>query len=207
MSELVTAPIWDPFPTLLTHRFSLRRIVRDDADALFQIMSDEETMRYWSCRPYRTVAQAHAKIEQLDASLAQADGIYWAVARREAPDLIGFCGYNAWRKHRRGDISYLVGRRHWGTGTMRETLPAVLSYGFSELDLHSVEAGVTPGNDGSVALLQRMGFRLEGHTRESFWAEDRFVDSMIFSLLRCDWHVAGRSPVFARTECPLVNST
>jgi ribosomal-protein-alanine N-acetyltransferase len=179
--------MWDPFPTLETPRLVLRRIGRDDAAALFAIMRDEETMRYWSCRPYIALAQAHAKIDQLDADLAEGNAIYWAIARRGEPDLLGICGFNAWRKHRRGDISYIVGRPHWGTGIMREALPAMLSYGFTALDLHSVEAGVTPGNDGSVALLERLGFCLEGHTRESFWAEDHFVDSMLFSLLQRDW--------------------
>jgi RimJ/RimL family protein N-acetyltransferase len=36
-------------------------------------------------------------------------------------------------------------------------------------------------------MLEKLGFQLEGHLRESYWAEDRFVDSLIFSLLQKEW--------------------
>jgi ribosomal-protein-alanine N-acetyltransferase len=105
--------------------------------------------------------------------------------------LIGKCGYNEWRKrHRRGDISYIVAREHWGKGIVSEALHAVLDYGFDHLNLHSVEAGVTPGNDASTRMLERLGFHREGHLRESFWADGMFVDSLIYSLLRRDWETA-----------------
>jgi [ribosomal protein S5]-alanine N-acetyltransferase len=104
----------------------------------------------------------------------------------------GRCGYNEWhKKHRRGEISYIVARHTQGKGVVSEALRAMLNYGFKEMNLHSVEAGVTPGNDGSTRLLEHLGFRLEGHLRESYYAEDRFVDSLIYSLLRRDWSAAG----------------
>lgn len=105
--------------------------------------------------------------------------------------LIGKCGYNEWRRaHRRGDISYIIARDHWGKGVASEAMGAVINYGFGHMNLHSIEAGVTPGNDGSTRMLERLGFRLEGHLRESFLAEDVFVDSLIYSLLRRDWEAS-----------------
>ncbi|BCS52043.1 GNAT family N-acetyltransferase [Geobacter sp. SVR] len=181
-------PEWDIFPQLETDRLVLREIVPADAEELFRIFSDEETMQFWSCRPYRSVQQAC----ELIASMAEAKGrrsaIHWGIARRGDNRLIGKCGYNEWRTmHRRGDVSYITARECWGRGIASEALSAVLDYGFHQMDLHSVEAGVTPGNDGSTRMLARLGFRLEGHLRESYWAEDRFVDSLIYSLLREDW--------------------
>jgi ribosomal-protein-alanine N-acetyltransferase len=188
----VGAGVWDPFPQLETSRLTLRRVTRDDAPRLFQILGDEETMRYWSARAYTSVAQAFQLIDGMSAATSRGEAIHWGIADRSDRALVGVCGYNAWhRTHRRGDISYIVARDQWGKGVMREALHAMLDYGFREMKLHSVEAGVTPGNDGSVRLLERMGFRLEGHTRESFWAEDRFVDSLIFSLLGRDWEAGG----------------
>lgn len=73
---------------------------------------------------------------------------------------------------------------------MSEALRAALDYGFDHMNLHSVEAGVTPGNEASTRMLEKLGSHLEGHLRENFWAEDRFVDSLIYSLLRRDWETA-----------------
>ena len=182
---------WRIFPRLETGRLVLREIVPADAEDLFRIFSDEETMRYWSCRPYTSVDQAHRLIEAL-AKVRFADaGINWAITLRGDERLIGKCGYNEWRKaHRRGDISYILSPEQRGKGIVSEALGAMLDYGFDHMNLHSVEAGVTPGNDASTRMLQRLGFRLEGHFRENFLTERGFVDSLIYSLLRSDWDSA-----------------
>jgi [ribosomal protein S5]-alanine N-acetyltransferase len=189
MSSIQT---WQLFPKLETERLVLREITPADADDLFSIFSDEETMRYWSCRPYTCIAQAQSLVESLAAAARAATGIHWAITLRGDNRLIGKCGYNEWRKrHRRGDISYIINPQYSGKGIVSEALCAMLDYGFGVMNLHSVEAGVTPGNDASTYLLEKLGFRLEGHLRESYFAEDRFVDSLIYSLLRRDWHGKG----------------
>jgi [ribosomal protein S5]-alanine N-acetyltransferase len=176
------------FPRLETKRLVLRQIVSSDAEDIFRIFSDHEAMRYWSCRPHTSVRQAHTLIDDMAGAMHSGTGIHWAITMRGEDQLIGKCGYNELRPvHRRGDISYIIGREQWGKGIVKEALCAVLDYGFDRLNLHSIEAGVTPGNDGSTRLLEKLGFRLEGHLRESFWAEDRFVDSLIYSLLGRDW--------------------
>jgi ribosomal-protein-alanine N-acetyltransferase len=182
---------WRIFPRLETARLVLREIIPTDAEDLFHIFSDEETMRYWSCRPYTSVDQARGLIEGIaEATLAGA-GIHWAITLRGDERLVGKCGYNEWRKaHRRGDISYIVAREQRGKGVVSEALGAMLDYGFDRMNLHSVEAGVTPGNDASARMLQRLGFRLEGHLRENFLTDRGFVDSLIYSLLRSDWESA-----------------
>jgi [ribosomal protein S5]-alanine N-acetyltransferase len=185
-------PIWQSFPTLESERLVLREITAADADDLFDIFSDEATMEYWSCRPYTSIVQAQKLIESLTNTTRQEIGIHWAITLRGENRLIGRCGYNEWRKpHRRGEISYIIARHYWGKGIAREALHLILDYGFTEMNLHSVEAGVTPGNNGSTRMLERLGFRLEGHLRESYFAEDRFVDSLIYSLLRRDFCTQG----------------
>jgi len=179
------------FPRLETERLVLREIVPADAEDLFRIFSDEETMRYWSCRPYTSVDQAHRLIKGLAEVRFAGAGINWAITLHGDNRLVGKCGYNDWIKaHRRGDISYIVAREQRGKGIVSEALGAMLDYGFDQMDLHSIEAGVTPGNDASTRMLERLGFRLEGHLRENFLTEHGFVDSLIYSLLRSDWESA-----------------
>jgi [ribosomal protein S5]-alanine N-acetyltransferase len=188
---MFSEPTTQSFPRLETRRLILREIIPSDADDLFRIFSDAETMRYWSCRPYTSVEQARLLIEDMAEAMHRGAGIQWALTLPNDERLIGKCGYHELRKqHRRGEINYIVAREHWGKGIVSEALRAMLDYGFDYMNLHSVEAGVTPGNDASTRMLGRLGFQLEGHLRESFWAEDMFVDSLIYSLLRIDWDTA-----------------
>jgi hypothetical protein len=42
---------------------------------------------------------------------------------------------------------------------------AVVAYGLAAMGLHRIEAGVLPGNDASVRVLEKLGFREEGRLR------------------------------------------
>jgi [ribosomal protein S5]-alanine N-acetyltransferase len=62
---MLSTPTSQIFPRLETGRLILRKIVPADADDLFRIFSDAETMRYWSCRPYTSVEQACKLVEDI----------------------------------------------------------------------------------------------------------------------------------------------
>ena len=51
---------------------------------------------------------------------------------------------------------------HAGQGYMTEALELVLREAFVTLELHRLEANIQPGNAASIALVQRLGFELEG---------------------------------------------
>ena len=185
------APNPDPsltVPRLDTRRLVLRELVDDDARCLFRIFSSPGAMEYWSFPPLSAPEQAVALIRSARELVSSGTGLQWAIVRQDTGELIGKCGFNEIRhRHRRGDISYVLDEAHWGKGFASEALGALLCYGFKALNLHSLEAGVTPGNDSSTRMLERLGFRLEGHIRENYFAGDRFVDSLIYSLLRSEW--------------------
>jgi ribosomal-protein-alanine N-acetyltransferase len=71
---------------------------------------------------------------------------------------------------------------------MREALSSVLAYGFSNMQLHRVQAETHPDNAASIGLATRLGFRFEGvHREQAFWG-GRFHDLNCYSLLDSDWH-------------------
>jgi ribosomal-protein-alanine N-acetyltransferase len=60
------------------------------------------------------------------------------------------------------NLSYGGVAAHRGQGFMSEALRLVLHEAFVTLDLHRLEANIQPGNAGSLALVRRAGFQLEG---------------------------------------------
>lgn len=180
-------------PVLGSARVTLRPLDLADAPALFAIFSDPEVMAYWSSRPHASVAQTEALIATLLDQSAAGAAQHWAIVRTSDNATIGKCGFHSWQgKHRRGDINYILGRPFWGLGYAAEAIRAMLNHGFDSLGLHSIQAGVTPGNHSSTRLLEKLGFRLEGHMKEDYWAEDHFIDSLIFGILQREWEAVRR---------------
>jgi ribosomal-protein-alanine N-acetyltransferase len=59
-------------------------------------------------------------------------------------------------------LGYYAFVPHAGTGCMSAGLAAVIRRAFGALGLHRLEANIQPANRASIALVQGLGFRLEG---------------------------------------------
>ena len=93
------------------------------------------------------------------------------------------------KPHFRAEIGYDLAPAFWGQGVMPEAVGAVLTFGFTTMGLHSVEAQIDPENTGSRRVLEKLGFVQEAYFRENFYvaAEARFTDTAVFSLLKATW--------------------
>ena len=69
-----------------------------------------------------------------------------------------------------------------GCGLMTEALVAVLSIAFGDIKLHRVEANVQPENQPSIALVQRVGFRLEGFSPRYLYIEEAWRDHQRWAI-------------------------
>ena len=76
-----------PFPTLTTPRLQLRELKARDADALFAIHSDPETMRWFGADPLVDRHQALQLIEMFaEWRKAPAPGTRWGIVRQSDGD-------------------------------------------------------------------------------------------------------------------------
>src|SRR3989442_9907831 len=96
-----------------TERLLLRRIVPEDAPALFEFRSDPEVMRY-NGGPLAHVEQAAELVALFETGFQERTRVEWGLALKGADDrLIGDFGYSHWsQSHRQAEIGYCLARRH-----------------------------------------------------------------------------------------------
>lgn len=186
-------PALTPF-TLSTERLTLRFLTPGDAEALFTIMSVDETMRYFSSTPWRHLSQAADNIAQTLQGYADGTVLRLAMVPRDgahAGQVIGTVTLRAFDlSNRRCEIGYILGRPHWGQRYMREATRALIEYAFGTLQLQRLEADIHPDNIASERLLQGLHFQREGRLRARWIVGDEVSDSVIYGLLCRDWDAA-----------------
>jgi ribosomal-protein-alanine N-acetyltransferase len=72
---------------------------------------------------------------------------------------------------------------HAGLGYMTEAMELVMREAFRTLHLHRLEANIQPGNQASIALVRRLGFRREGYSPRYLKIGGRWQDHERWAIL------------------------
>lgn len=170
-----------------TARLLLRRFVAADAQGLYSYLSRPEAVRY---EPY--------PVQSLD------DCRRWAAERATSPDFWAVCLRSgelignlylhleeppAWRGW---ELGYVFHPDHWGRGYASEAAVRLVDACFAQ-GAHRIEARCNPLNDASWRLLERIGFRREGHLRQAASFADGpdgtplWHDAYVYAVLSEEW--------------------
>lgn len=150
---------------LETARLRLREMSLEDAPALFAVVGDAETMR-WYPRPY-TLTEVEEWIARYMALYSSSFSLLGLVLK-ETGALIGDCGLT-WQDVegvREPEIGYHVHREHWNHGYATEAARAVRDYAFATLGCDHVISLIRPENLPSRRVAEKNGLTLD---RMVFW--------------------------------------
>ncbi len=84
------------------------------------------------------------------------------------------------------EIGYWLAESVSGKGLMTEACRVFILHAFENLGIHRVVIRCALENEKSQAIPKRLGFTTEGVQREAEWLHDRFVDLIVFSMLKSD---------------------
>jgi RimJ/RimL family protein N-acetyltransferase len=187
-------------PVIKTPRLVLRWISEDDVDAILEIFSDPQVVRYLShtsladreaaAAMQREIAENNRKGLVWKWGIALADTVAdsvagsWAVGGK----LIGTATlFNLSLSNGRAELGYAMGRAYWGQGYMHEALTALVKHAFEAAELRRLEADVDPRNPASIRTLERLGFQREGYLRERWHVAGEIQDAFFYGLLKREW--------------------
>lgn len=166
----------------------LRLLEESDAGELHTLIEDNraELARWlpWAAAqtPQDTLAFIRRTREQLTAN----DGFQVAVVCGE--EIAGVIGYHRvdW-VNRSTSLGYWLGERHRRQGTMTAAARMLTDHALATWELNRVEIRAAVENHRSRAVPERLGFREEGILRDAERVDERFLDYVVYSMLRLDW--------------------
>ena len=176
---------FNPFPDLSTDRLFLRQLNNNDVHEVLELRGNAETMKFIPRPLAKTADDALAHIKIINDKIDANEGINWAICKKDNPKFIGLLGlYKIHKESFRAEIGYMILPEFNNQGIATEAIQAVINYGFDVMNLHSIEGVIDPANIASEKVLIKNGFVKEAHFIENEFAEGKFWDAAVYSLLK-----------------------
>lgn len=153
---------------LQTDRYHLRRVVPDDAEAIFKSYgTDAIATRYLGWKPHHCVQETRAFLERVAREWDDAAGFPLVAFDRGAPDeLVGM-----FHPHMRGSTvsyGYVLSPASWGKGCATEVMRWLVDHALNHPQIHRAEAFCDVENAASARVLEKVGMAFEGVLRRYF---------------------------------------
>ncbi|WP_418302662.1 GNAT family N-acetyltransferase [Lysinibacillus fusiformis] len=92
------------------------------------------------------------------------------------------------KKNNRIEIGYDLKPAYWGQGIMQKALGKIIHFAFTSMEINKIEAKVEPENKASIRLLGKLNFCQEGVLRQHEFEKGKYVDLVLFSILRSEYN-------------------
>jgi [ribosomal protein S5]-alanine N-acetyltransferase len=150
-----------------TERLELRPFVMEDLDALAEVLSDPEVMRYVGAGEAR--GRTREESERTLRTLIDDYGRWGhGLLALTSPDEnggepFGWCGLIRWDLEgvTEVEVAYVLGRPYWGKGYATEAAMAVRDHGLRDLGRRRLVSLIYPDNVASVRVAEKNGMTYE----------------------------------------------
>lgn len=174
-------------PVLAGQGVTLREVEREDAAALFSMLTAEGVKRFISVPP-----NAVEGFERF---------IGWSIAERAAgrsvafgivPDgfdvAVGLIQVRALEpSFTTAEWGFAIGSPFWGSGLFQASAEQVVDFAFRALGVHRLEARAAIENGRGNGVLRKLGAVREGILRKSFLCGGKYVDQTLWSIVDDEW--------------------
>lgn len=143
-----------------TERLRIRWLYDGDAAFILELVNDPDWLRNIGDKGVRDLDDARRYIAEGPVAMYERHGFGLnAVVLKATGEPIGICGILKRDTLDCPDIGFAFLPAHRGRGYAHEAAAAVMGHARSVLGLGRIAAVVSPGNDDSVRLLEKLGLR------------------------------------------------
>lgn len=195
-----------PFP-MRTERLLIRMPRTEDIDTLTAYRNDPEVnaLQDWDL-PY-----PRERAERLVAALTDRQDVLPGEATQLAIDvdgeLVGDMYVGVDEHGGIAEIGCTLNSPHQGKGYAGEALSAVVDHLVDRVGVHRIIAQLSPENEASARMLERLGMTFESLTRQSYWWRGTWDDNLLYSMSAEDRRAWRDRPRTAPDQVQLVELT
>ncbi|MCY1661966.1 GNAT family N-acetyltransferase [Chryseobacterium sp. SL1] len=173
---------------LETERLLIRDLTLDDKQAVFNYRSDAEANKFQGWIP-ETLEDVEQFIERNNKEFNQPESWYQVlITEKDSKAVIGDIGIHFFgSENLQAELGITLNKDFQGRGFASEALKGVINFLFGDLKKHRIMASIDPENIDSLKLMERIGFRKEGHFVKSLFWKNNWTDDVIYALLREEW--------------------
>lgn len=150
---------------LETDRLILRELKLSDADAFFEMDNNPNVHKYLWNNPTQKIEETLEIIEYIRKQYIENGIGRFAIILKETNEFMGWAGIKFVTEPENGnvnfyDFGYRLNEKFWGNGYATEASYAWLNYGFSTMDIKTMNAYAHVDNVASNRILQKIGMQL-----------------------------------------------
>lgn len=147
---------------LETERLILSELTLDDAGFILELVNEPAYMRNIGDKGVNNLDDARDYLRKgpIDSYQRHGHGLLRVALKDGTP--IGTCGLLKRDNLEDADVGFAFLAAHRRRGYGYESASAAMKYGREVLGMKRIVAVVSPGNVGSIGLIEKLGLRLEG---------------------------------------------
>ncbi|MGD2035218.1 MAG: GNAT family protein [Bacteroidales bacterium] len=174
---------------LSSERLTLKEIDKEDIETLHRLNSMPEIDEFNTLGIPENIDKTIKTYQSVfdDQKSEKRKLFCWIVWKSKSDEIIGLAGMKiSGDRFNMGEIYYNLDPEFWGWGFATEVARTLIKFGFEELRLHRIEAGVATENKRSVRVLEKAGMTREGVRRKILPIRGEWKDNFHYAILEDD---------------------
>lgn len=173
---------------LETQRLTMCPVSFDDLEKIHELHSLPQTDEFNTLGIPQNIDETKSVIaEWINRHSKRNDGFTLKIELSGNKQFVGLIALNLGNpKFRTGEVWYKLHPDFWSYGYATEALKKLLEFGFTELNLHRIEAGCAVENIGSIRVLEKAGMMREGRKRKVLPLKKGWSDNFHYAILSTD---------------------
>ena len=167
-----------------TDRLKLRKYTPDDFEALYEIISDPETMRHYPA-PFDAERTQGWITWNLDNYAKYGFGL-WAVVLKETGEFIGDCGVTMQNidGEQLPEIGYHINKKYWRRGFAKEAARAVRDWVFRNTNYDTIYSYMKYTNVASWSTALANGMK-----KVKEYPDPKNTITYVYAITRSEWEL------------------